>query len=368
MGDASIKIQSHSRPVFPAGIPLEAEGMELPPAAHALAGAGASRFYKAFNQHLNDRVLLRQLNATPTYMSPAARYWVLGIAAAAMVGLVPANDATNRIGDNFFETAGGILSVGSEGLVILSGLAAPLVYFTKPEPFYLSVISRATMTARYFGAGAGVLFSLGDVVATLEEPNVSDWEIGLSAANAAASLGGVAIAFAPANGFPGAGTAAFLVLLGGSYALSTLQAEVREQRQVVEKAFEFLRRHPKLSDEAAKPLNNFLYKHMDTRGVFLFMERLIESGDVSALRGLPPFIKRTVQRKLYEHLYPLFQGRAKMYDVLLELYGASEGEEKKKEEQLFRRLRQLNPSTRDELNNILTMQDKGMLTRINMGQ
>lgn len=335
--------------------------MGLPPAAHAVAGASASRFTQALNWQHNMEATLGQLNATPTYFSPAAKYWMPGLAAAAIVGLLPAKEAADRLGNNFFETGGGVLSLGSEGLVVFSALAAPIAGLTESGKSYLWIIGRATTTARYFGAGAGVLFSLGDVVETLEEPNVSDLEIGLSAANAAVSLGGVAIAFAPANGFPGAGTAAFIILLGGSYALSSLQAEAKEQRQVVEKAFEFLRQHPKLSNDDAKPLNDFLHKRMETRGAFLFMERLIESGDISALGGLPPFIKRTVQRKLYEHLYPLSQERAKMYDAILELYGASEGEEKKKEEQLFRRLHSLSASAASELRTILGEQDKKKL-------
>lgn len=343
-----------------AGVPLGEEEIQLPSATHALAGAGASRFYLALNQHLNDRVLLRQLNVTPTYVSPAARYWMSGIAAAAIVGLIPAKETMDRLGNNFFETAGGVLSLGSEALVVFSAAAAPFVW-VKSDQSYLWVISRATTAARYFGAGAGILFSIGEVVAGLEEPGVSDLEIGLSVANAAVSTAGIAIAFAPANGFPVAGTVAFVVLLGGSYALGTLQAEAKQQRQIIEKAFEFLYQHSKLSAAEAKQLNDFLFKHMETQGAFFFMERLIESGDISALRGIPPFIKRTVQRKLYEHLYPLFHGRAELFDALLEVYDAREGEGKKKNEHLSQKLKRLSPSAIQELKDILRVQDKQKL-------
>lgn len=375
MGDSNIKVKIIPQRMLMVDVLSEEEGIYLPSATHALAGAGASSFYLALNQQLNLEATLRQLNVTSEYTSFAAQYWMSGIAVASIMGLIPAREAANGMGNNFFETAGSALSVGSEGLVIFSTLAAPLVSLTESGKSYLWIIGRATTTAKYFGAGAGVLFSMGEVVATLEEPGVSDLEIDLSMANAAASIAGIAITFAPANGFPVAGTVVFIVLLGGSYALGTLQAEAKKQRKIVEKGFEFLHKHPKLSADEAKQLNQFLFEHMETQGAFLFMERLIESGDISALRGIPPFIKRTVQRKLFEHLHFAYD-QARMFDALLELYAPHEGEEKKMDQQLSQRLKRLSPSTAKELRDILVTQDPRKIaqmkkedqTQITMGQ
>lgn len=217
-------------------VPIDFEIPPSPAAAYAIPGAFASRFSRAIDDHLITWWRMMTSGGASFHMGPVARYWFTGIAASAGCGAITAIAAFDRPGDSFFDRSGRVVSIVSGSLAAVSLLPAAIARRAAMQNLprlalaSLNSVAFLTNAARIFGGGAGILFSVGDVLATVEEPGVSNAEIGLSVASAASSLATIAIASAPLNGFPVAGTAAFVTLLGAAFVFGMYKAKIRQER------------------------------------------------------------------------------------------------------------------------------------------
>jgi hypothetical protein len=160
-----------------------------------------------------------------------------------------------------------------------------------------------------------------------------------------------------------AGTFVFLVLIGGSIALAHAGAKAKEDRLLAEKILRHLKSNPPISGARSIQLNRVIHDNIGSRPVHMLLEKIIKDKDVKILRNIPPFIKRTMQSKLYKDLW-FVNDRTEMLDALLEIYGASEGEKKNVEFQLIRRLKALSRSAAVDLLDIIKTQDRPMMAQL----
>lgn len=328
------------------------QAKNIPPSLQVVPGAAGVIFYKGFTQNLADIALCEGLGCTEFTIPFVSRHWIPGMAVAALLSAATAKEGYERWqqGDNYLETTGGLLALGSSGVMASSAITATL-FGENPFPKFQQVklwhVGQLAKGAKVMGGASGAFFVTSDIYQLMDDPSASRTEIGLGAAQATTDLAAIAVTFAPSIDVPVAGIVIFIILVGGSLYLGYLREEAKEQRILVDSALELFRKSPNMDAKTAMALNGELHRRLNSDGAHLMMEEIVNEREMETLKRIPPFIKRTLQSKLYEDVW--FDGDARFYDALLEVHGASEGDPEKIANQVSRKMARLDLESRQTL-------------------